>query len=247
MYHKKSPIYPLELFNDLLNVSNINESSKILEIGTSNSLATLPLFLKGMDVTSVEISSTKQSTENNQRIQFKNLSYSDLKLTDNSFDLVYVTKPIYINQEKYFCDKTYDLLDFSGKLAIIEIKPCIIPENKELNLLEKQLLIEFFNYTEDMVKNRILIEPQLCVKDYFRILFHKVYYKKIIYTKTDYEFYLKSFPEFANLDTEKQKYIFDKINKTASKICPEGKIAKEYAFILTILEKNEQTQLQLNT
>jgi hypothetical protein len=237
MYHKKSPIYPLELFNDLLNVSNINENSKILEIGTNNSLATLPLFLKGINVTSVDITPSNQPTINKKQIQFKNLSYNEIQSHNDCFDLIYITKPIYINQEKNFFDKTYDLLNFNGKLAIIEIKQSIIPENNDLNILEKQLLIEFFNYTEDMVRNRILLDTQLEIKHNFNILHHKVYYKKVTYTINDYKFYLKSFPEFEQLETNKQQYIFEKINQVALKICPKGNINKEYAFVITILEK----------
>lgn len=249
MYHKKSPIYPIELFDDLVKVSNINKDSRILEIGTNNSLATLPLLGRGINITSVEIDSENLlEDENRRRIQFKNLSYEQAKLPEYFFNLIYITKSIFINKGNYLFDKTYELLDSLGKLAIIEIKPIVIPENQIINEVEKKLLIEFFNYDENKIKELLDLSPCTCQKDLFTTLFHKVYHKKVSYTFENYIFFLNSFPEFMYLESTKKNYLIHEIESVFKEKLPNRLITKEYGFVLTVLNKKDnQLRLNLNT
>jgi len=245
MSQKKTFIYPEKLFEVLINNSNLNTDSKILEIGTSNSLASLPLLSLGLDVKSVEINSKKSVQKDNERIQFKNLSFDETEFTTDFYDLIYITKPNEINKSHPAFNKSYNLLNSAGKLAIIEMIPIVNSEAKNFSPIEKELFKEYFNYTLLSEEDDFKISHSEYQKDIFTINNFHIFYTLESYTLDEYVNFIKSFPEFEILTKEVQEGILTKIEKAVVEDSSiEKKITKKHAFVLTVLSK-KQKQLSL--
>jgi SAM-dependent methyltransferase len=56
LYDKARPLYPLQIFDDLIALANLEESSRVVEIGPGTGQATSELAKRGLRVTGVELS-----------------------------------------------------------------------------------------------------------------------------------------------------------------------------------------------
>ena len=245
MYHKKSPIYPSALFDALLKITKLNSESKILEVGSANSLATLPLVTKGLNVTSVEFMTySEPAAKKKQEIVFKNVSLDEAQLSQNSFDFIYATKPLYCLINDTYLDKVYTLLKANAKLAIIEIKPVFESKNIYFDALRKTLLKEIYNYDANKIERLTCLNTFSAKKDAFNKLANPIFYTEYLYNLEKYEAFIKTFPEFKNLPTEKQQKILTLIKESFMQAETDLLFSSKYAFELILLEKKEP-QLKL--
>src|SRR5437588_12952784 len=55
LYDRARPLYPAELFDDLVSFAGLEAGSQVLEIGCGTGQATLPLAERGFDIVGVEL------------------------------------------------------------------------------------------------------------------------------------------------------------------------------------------------
>src|SRR5918912_2954256 len=55
LYDRARPLYPAELFDDLVSYAGLEPGSRVLEIGCGTGQATLPLAERGFEVVCVEL------------------------------------------------------------------------------------------------------------------------------------------------------------------------------------------------
>lgn len=119
-YHKSRPDYPAELIKDIIEISRINNDSKILDVGCGTGKSMLPLIKKGypniegLDISESMLRVAKSLMPKNK---FYNVSFEDFQITKKYNLLLFGTSIHWINKEKVYA-KIKDLLDSAGTLAI---------------------------------------------------------------------------------------------------------------------------------
>lgn len=146
-YAYARPQYPDQLYEDIVQYSSINKSSRILEVGAGTGQATDYYAQRGYDITALEIGE--------QQVEYLNKKYRDcenVKVLCGAF-------------EDYRCDNNYNLI-FSAT-AFHWIKPEMRYKNS-YNLLEKNgtLAVYWVTSLNRKVDSDIHIGIQKICKEY---------------------------------------------------------------------------------
>ncbi len=124
LYQKARPHYPPELFDRLINVTNIKSGDHLLEIGPGTGQATVPLAERGFRITGVELGGhladvVRHAVSHYPAVDIITGAFEDAEFPRASFKLIYsATAFHWIKPEVKFA-KTHELLAPRGHLAII--------------------------------------------------------------------------------------------------------------------------------
>src|SRR5918912_4072484 len=93
LYERARPLYPPELFDDLVTYAGLEAGSRVLEIGCGTGQATLPLAERGFDVVCVELGAGLADVAQRKLAEFANATVvnADFETWDappESFDAV---------------------------------------------------------------------------------------------------------------------------------------------------------------
>ena len=92
-YDEVRPGYPINMFDDLISLTNIPEGGKIIEVGAGTGQATLPIARRGFRITSLEPgSSLRRIAVRNlapyPKVELLKTSFEDWPLEEHGYDLV---------------------------------------------------------------------------------------------------------------------------------------------------------------
>uniref|UniRef100_A0A914E8K7 Uncharacterized protein n=1 Tax=Acrobeloides nanus TaxID=290746 RepID=A0A914E8K7_9BILA len=124
LYEGSRPGYPNELFERLVEMTNLNEEANLLEIGTGTGKATKPLAEKGFRITGIELGSqlakfSRKVLQAYPNVDIINSSYEDADLPLHSYDLIFSAAAIHWIRPEVKYTKTHALLKPGGYMAII--------------------------------------------------------------------------------------------------------------------------------
>ena len=143
-YDKARPLYPAELFDDILAYSGINKNSNVLEIGIGTGQATLPFLMLGCNVTAVELGSdlaefAKKKFSSYNNFSIINADFIEADLKNGCYDLIYCATAFHwLPQEKAY-NKIKKLLAPNGTLALFWNHPFPNREDDEVNMASKRI------------------------------------------------------------------------------------------------------------
>src|SRR5690349_24887868 len=91
LYDKARPVYPEELFDELIKQVGLTENAQILEIAPGTGQATLPLARRGYKIVGVELGRRLSEVAKKKLLlypnaQINNKSFEDVDLRERSFD-----------------------------------------------------------------------------------------------------------------------------------------------------------------
>jgi len=124
LYDKVRPDYPRELINKVITISKIKPKSQILEIGTGSGIGTLPFAKKGFkiigcDISSELISIAKLKLRHFPNVTFEVSSFEKMRLTNESFDLIFSAQAFHWIDPKVGYSKIHRLLSEKGHIALL--------------------------------------------------------------------------------------------------------------------------------
>ncbi|QWU16216.1 Methyltransferase domain-containing protein [Paenibacillus sophorae] len=127
-YDKMRPTYVKELFHDVIQFSNLNNSKKALEIGIGTGQATLPFLYTGCKVTAIELGESLANFSAEKFSEFANFNvinhdFESVALDHNHYDLVYSATAFHWIPQEIGYTKVYQLLRNGGVLALFWNRP----------------------------------------------------------------------------------------------------------------------------
>ncbi|MDD7795351.1 class I SAM-dependent methyltransferase [Clostridium sp. 'White wine YQ'] len=133
-YDKMRPTYCRELFNDIIEYSELTKDKKVIEIGIGTGQATPPFLLTGCTVTAVELGEnlaeySKEKFKEYKNLEVCNVSFEDFKCEDNSIDLIYSATAFHWIPEDIGYPKVHRLLKNNGVIALFWNKPFAAKED----------------------------------------------------------------------------------------------------------------------
>lgn len=140
-YDKWRPTYVRELFDQIIQYSNIDEISKALEIGIGTGQATLPILKTGAQVTAIEIGAklaeySKQKFASYCNFEVVNVDFEDFFSHDQTFNLIYSATAFHWIPEEVGYTKSFELLKPGGVLALFWNHPFV---NREDDILHNKI------------------------------------------------------------------------------------------------------------
>lgn len=238
-YDRLRPTYADELFNDVINFSNLNSSKSALEIGIGTGQATLPFLKIGCKVTAIEIGDKLAQFSRGKFAEFKtfeviNQDFESVQLDENAYDLVYSASAFHWIPQEIGLPKVYKLLKSGGVFAWFSIQPTPAQEHTYIHEAMQKI---YDKYSHFFVEHKpLLIGPQMrqqqaekkrldrsnALKQYgFVDVNDKFYYGSRTFNAEDYTTLISTFSDHKAMPEENRipflKKISDTINRCGGK------------------------------
>lgn len=122
-YDKMRPTYVKELYDNVIQFSNLNGSKTALEIGIGTGQATMPFLQTGCRLEAVELGENmaefvKHKFSDYQNFNVINAGFEEVKLNPDSYDLIYSATAFHWIPQEIGYPKALDLLKNGGTLAL---------------------------------------------------------------------------------------------------------------------------------
>jgi SAM-dependent methyltransferase len=125
LYDRARPLYPAELFDDLVAYAGLEPGSRVLEIGCGTGQATLPLARRGLEVVCVELGAGLAAVARRNLAAFPRVGvvhavFEDWEAEEASFDAVVAFTAFHWLDPEAKYAKPARLLRPGGALAVAE-------------------------------------------------------------------------------------------------------------------------------
>ena len=122
LYEDVRPGYPEELIQDVLDISGLNDHSRILEIGCGTGKATRPFAERGYELICLDIGADLLAVAKKKLKAFPNLSFVEYAFeeweSDGKFDLIISATAFHWVDPKVRYLKASEVLKSKGFLAV---------------------------------------------------------------------------------------------------------------------------------
>ncbi|MBR6573737.1 MAG: class I SAM-dependent methyltransferase [Clostridia bacterium] len=190
VYEKLRPGYVEELYRTLFEYIPIDESSKVVEVGSGGGQATLPILKTGCELIAVEYGEQFSELLKEKFQGYHNFSvitgkFEDTAFEEGAFDLVFSASAFHWVPEKIGYEKVFSMLKSGGAFARFANHPYRDKGNpalsKEIDELYDEYYYKFHNkkrqvlteYSEEQAQERAMIACQYGFTDIQYALFHR--------------------------------------------------------------------------
>jgi SAM-dependent methyltransferase len=250
-YDKVRPGYPEKLIEDIIAISELPQSGRILEIGCGTGQATIPFAKRGYSMLCLDIGKELatlacENCRQYSNVQIRNMSFEDWNSEANSFDIVISATAFHWIPPDIGYPKVAQVLKDSGYMAIFrhhhptpytgffqavqKVYQSVVPEWKAPS--DGPSTEQEIRSTEDYINRTGLFEKVL-VKHYpWSKMFDKVQYLKL----------LNTFSGHRNLEEARRLELFTGIGALIESEFG-GTIARPYLSVLYLAKKKSHSTL----
>ncbi|MEY8353509.1 class I SAM-dependent methyltransferase [Lachnospiraceae bacterium 54-53] len=147
-YDNWRPIYVSELFNNIIEYSNLNNTKNVLEIGIGTGQATLPILKTGCNVTAIEIGEKLAEYSKQKFIAYNNFNvvntdFESFNTDSSTYDLIYSATAFHWIPQEVSYPKVYQLLNSGGVLALFWNHPFVAREDDPLHVSIQKIYAKY--------------------------------------------------------------------------------------------------------
>lgn len=248
-YHAVRPGYPKELFDDIRSVCEVNNNSRMLEIGAGSGIATVELAKMGSRIVAVEPGSKLAEITRKQTSDYDNVKVFEgtfeSYLSDDSFDVVLAFTAFHWLNEGDKFQQVIDLLQSSGYLVLVwnSFFQGDSEVVREVNAVYRDMLSGVYSQKSEIkeVNEGVLSklnrrEEEVLSHDLFYPIFLKKYLTVYNYDKKSYPMLLNTYPKIVAMADKKRKIFLNKIGVIVEKF---GKISVPVLSTLIICHRRD--------
>jgi SAM-dependent methyltransferase len=245
LYDRARPVYPAEVFDDLVDLTRLPVGGRLLEIGSGTGQATLPLAERGFKIVGVELGEQLAAIARRKLAPFPNVqivhaSFERWEPASAEFDAVVAfTAFHWIDPEARF-SKPARLLREGGSLAVVETRH-VLPEGGDRFWTEVQ---EDYNTIVPSDANRPPPRPDEVgdlsgeIEDSGRFGPGEVRRRlwDVSYGADEYIAVLGTYSPNRALDPQTRRRLFERIHGRIE-AQPERRVRKTYLATLSVAER----------
>jgi SAM-dependent methyltransferase len=247
-YERARPVYPPQVFDDLVSLAELPEHARVLEIGPGTGQGTLPLARRGYEIVGIELGEGLAARARHKLADFPNAKiinadFESWELGDASFDaIVAFTAFHWIDPETRY-RKTAALLKPEGALAVIATNH-VLPEGGDRFWRDVQEDYEAVVPDEESTKAGAPGPPEavedlsaeITASGLFRNVAVRRYLWDVTYTADEYIAVLDTYSGHRSLEPATRQRLYERIHKRIASRS-EPAVAKTYLAILNIARK----------
>jgi SAM-dependent methyltransferase len=245
LYERARPLYPRELFDDLVAYAGLEAGSRVLEIGCGTGQATLPLAERGLEVVCVELGAglaavARRNLAAFPRVQVVHAVFEEWEAEEASFDAaVAFTAFHWVDPEARYA-KPARLLWPGGTLAVAETDHVQV-EGGDPFWAEVQADYDAVVPSED---NRPPPRPEevddlraeLEGTGLFGDVEVRRYLDDVTYSADEYVAVLDTYSPNRAMEPARRERLFDLIRRRVEEQ-PGGRVRKTYLFTLNLARR----------
>lgn len=225
-YEKWRPTYVEELYHDIFAYRNIDESSRVIEIGIGTGQATPPILETGCSLTAVEYgdqlaSYVKEKFKSYDNFNVINTKFEDFECQDNSVDLIYSASAFHWIAEDIGYLKVFDKLKSGGVFARFANHPY---KDKSRPGMFEALQECYSKYMpnshecKEYIIENARTRAEIAAKYGFIDTTYSMYYRTRTFTSDEYIQLLGTYSDHIALEEEKRKLFFKDIKASINKL-----------------------------
>jgi SAM-dependent methyltransferase len=247
LYDQARPVYPAEVFDDLIALAGFAEGAggRIVEIGCGTGQATVPLAERGFDIACIELGAGLAAVARRKLAAFTNVevvnaTFETWEPVRGDFDgVVAFTSFHWVDPDVRFA-KAARVLREGGALAVVEA-PHVLPDGRDPFWVEVQ---EDYDAVVPSDENRPPPHPdkvgdlseEIDGSGYFRTVAVRRHLWEITYTADEYIALLGTFSPNLALDWETRGRLFERIHRRIASR-PEGTVQKAHLATLNVAQR----------
>ena len=244
LYNEARPLYPDELFVNLIAATGLQPGSTLLEIGPGTGQATTPLARKGFDITAVELGAGLAEVARNELQDYKNVqiivgAFEAVTLPERSFDLVFAATSFHWIEPSVRFVKIHNLLKDGGHLAVIHTHHTS-DEKGDAFFNASQPIYDKYDFTDKHKKPEFPQHKDLKPTDLDESLFRLKYFQSfpvvIRYSANKFVQLLNTYSNHLVASQPVQQAFYGEIEALINDRF-QGTVDKHFSMSLTIAEK----------
>ena len=230
-YNRVRPRYSQEMITRVIEVAQLPQQAKILELGCGPGTATLPLAKRGFFLVSLEPSQTayhlaKQNCVEFANVEIKNLTFEEWDVPDLKFDAVLAaTSWHWLSPETAYA-KAYEAMKNKGSLILFWNTPpqpsyeiYRILEDIYQNIAPNIPLYARYQSLEYHQESFEQFSQDILASGYFHQLVYENVNHEITYSITDYLDLLSTLSVYIALKSEQREFLFQALQQVLEKNC----------------------------
>lgn len=220
-YDKRRPTYVKELYDDIFDAKEINQSSNVLEVGIGTGQATLPILETGCSLTAIELGDqlaefSRNKYKNYEKFNVKNLAFQDFQCIPNSFDLIFSATAFHWIPEDIGYTKVFDMLKSGGVFARFANHPFKDKKRDSIHIAFENIYAKYMpgslggnEYSEENAKNI----ADIAYKYGFVDISYRLYHRTRTFTADDYTSLLGTYSDHIAIEESTRMKFFDEIRE----------------------------------
>lgn len=241
LYDKARPSYPSKLIEDVIELSALENSAKILEIGTGTGKATIPFANKGYTIHCLEpgknlAAIAVENLQSYPKVAIETVTFEDWELQAATFDLVISGQAIHWVPSEIAYPKIAKALKKTGSIAFFwNMSPNHEGEMfRQIDEAYKTYAKSSLRPVEEQRRER---ENELLQSGYFKNLVVKQYPWSMRYSTQEYLDLLNTQSDYQILPQANQENLSHAIAEILN--ARGGFIVKPYVAVLFVAQGNE--------
>jgi len=211
-YDKMRPTYAKELFNHVINFSNLDNSKTALEIGIGTGQATTPFLQTGCTLEAIELGESmadfvKHKFAGHKNFRVTNGDFADVNLNSGSYDLIYSATAFHWIPQEVGYPKVFDLLKSGGTLALFWNHPH--PGKGGFDKTSQEVYAKYQTGIKSTIhrfsEDSCLSIVETIGKYGFSDIEYKLYHSTRILTAQEYMALLNTYSDHRAMETEPRK------------------------------------------
>lgn len=248
LYDRARPVYPAQVFGDLVTLASLAEGARLLEIGCGTGQATLPLAERGFEIVCVELGEQLAAVARQKLAVFPkatviNTSFESWEPSAGRFDaIVAFTAFHWIDPEVRYA-KPARLLREQGALAVVGTQH-VLPEDGDTFFVAVQEDYEAVVPHDEKTKGEPPPHPdqvgdlsrEIEASGYFRNVAVRRYLWDVTYSTDEYIAVLDTYSGHRALDEQSRQKLYERIRRRIDDQ-PERKVKKTYLATMNIAQR----------
>jgi SAM-dependent methyltransferase len=253
LYDRARPRYPAQIFDDLVEIAELTQGARIVEIGCGTGQATLPLAERGLQITCIELGEqlagvARRKLASFPTVEIINSSFESWQPRRTDFDAVVAFTSFHWISPHLRYKKSASLLRPSGALAVVETQH-VLPADGDLFFAQVQEDYEAVVPDDDKTKVGAPPQPHTVgdLRDemgsggVFGNVVVRRYLWDVVYTADEYIAVLDTYSGHRALNDETRQRLYERIHLRAE-ARPGGKVRKTYLATLNVAARVQADQ-----
>lgn len=248
LYDRARPNYPVEIFDDLVELAQLPQSARIIEIGCGTGQATLPLAERGYRMTCVELGEQLAAVARRKLARFAgvevvNANFETWRAPHGDFDAVVAFTAFHWIAPDVRYEKSASLLRGGGMLAVVTTAHVLPPDGDDF-FVEVQEDYETVLPDDPSTKAGAPSHPdviqdlgeEIAAGGFFQNIATRRYLWDVIYTADDYIAVLETYSGHRALDEATRERLLDRVRRRIESR-PHHKVRKTYLAMLNVAQR----------
>ena len=245
LYDRVRPVYPTQIFDDLVHLAGLPTAARIVEIGCGTGQATLPLAERGFEIVCVELGAglaavARRKLASFPKVEIVNALFETWEPSAGGFDAVVAFTAFHWIDPEVRYSKVARILREGGTLAVVATQH-VLTEDGDRFFPDVQEDYEAVDPSED---NRPPPPPdevgdlsdEIDASGPFRNVAVRRHLWDVSYTADEYIDVLDTYSGHRAMDSGSRTQLYDRIRRRIE-AQPEQKVRKTYLAILNVAQR----------